>query len=263
MNSELIIAEAESRLSPEQQQGVLAWLSSMQEDMITSRGGTRDSATNSLEDEFGLTLEEFVAQRRSVALAQDLLRKRVQPRAIVSWRDVEQAYRRDYAAYNPPANARIGRIRLHRQRQADEVVEATRLFESGEGFATVCERLEIPDDGAWLDIELPAEGIQGTSLAAAVKSRLDPDEPGSVTTPLEQGPFISWFTVLGVEQPPGRSIYDPNVQLALENELSSLRLGQEQARYLESLKDRWVAGDINQMRDRLILIARSRYLSTP
>ncbi|MEE2973519.1 MAG: hypothetical protein VX672_10360 [Planctomycetota bacterium] len=77
LNSELIIAEAESRLSPEQQQGVLAWLTSMQEDMITSRGGTRDSATSSIEDEFGLSLEEFVSQRRSVALAQDLLRKRV------------------------------------------------------------------------------------------------------------------------------------------------------------------------------------------
>ncbi|MEE2973520.1 MAG: hypothetical protein VX672_10365 [Planctomycetota bacterium] len=84
-----------------------------------------------------------------------------------------------------------------------------------------------------------------------------------MTTPLEQGPFISWFTVLGVEQPPGLSIYEPSVQLALENELSSLRLGQEQNRYLASLKDRWVAGNIDQMRDRLILIARSRYLSLP
>ncbi len=263
LNSELIIAEAESRLSPEQQQGVLAWLTSMQEDMITSRGGTRDSATSSIEDEFGLSLEEFVSQRRSVALAQDLLRKRVQPRAIVSWRDVEQAYRRNYAAYNPPANAQIGRIRLHRQRQADQVVEATRLFGEGKAFSAVCEELQIPDGGAWLDIELPAEGIQATSLAAAVKSRLDPERPGSVTTPLEQGPFISWFTVLGVEQPPGLSIYEPSVQLALENELSSLRLGQEQNRYLASLKDRWVAGNIDQMRDRLILIARSRYLSLP
>ena len=263
MNTELIIAEAESRLSPEQQQGVLAWISSMQEDMITSRGGTRDSASNSIEDEFGLTLDEFVAQRRSVALAQDLLRKRVQPRAIVSWRDVEQAYRRNYALYNPPANMRIGRIRLHRQRQAEEVAEAARLFEEGADFSAVCERLEIPDGGAWLDIELPAEGVEATSLAAPVKSRLDPGRPGMVSSSLDQGPFVSWFTVLGVEQPPGQSIYDPAVQLGLENELSSIRMGQEQTRYLDSLKDRWVAGDIGQMRERLILIARSRYLAMP
>ena len=67
--------------------------------------------------------------------------------------------------------------------------------------------------------------------------------------------------MLEVRRPQGQSIYDPEVQISLENQLSNLRMGQEQARYLDSLKDRWVAGDIDQMRSRLIMIARLRYLS--
>ena len=50
VNSELIIAEAESKLTTEQQQGVLAWLQGVQEQTITDRGGTgtraRASRTN-------------------------------------------------------------------------------------------------------------------------------------------------------------------------------------------------------------------------
>lgn len=261
VNSELIIAEAESMLSTDQQQGVLAWLQGVQDQTITDRGGTRDSAARSIEDEFGIGLEEFMVQRRSVALAQDLLKKRVQPRAIVSWRDVEQAYRRDYAEFNPPATVSIGRLRLHRDRQSEQVAIAERLFAEGTGFVEVLEVVDPGSNGEWLELELPSDGIAGTSLATKVKDRLDLEQVGEVGEPLVQGPFVSWFTVLGIEQPPGRSIFDPTVQIGLENELAGLRYGQEQARYLDGLKDRWVAGDILQMRTRLLEISRARYFS--
>ena len=261
VDNELIIAEAESRLTVAEQQGIFGWLKSVQEEEIIGRGGTRDSAIASIEDEFGIGLEEFVQQRKSLVLARQLVETRVRPRAIVSWRDVEQAYRRDYAEFNPPSRVSIGRLRLHRERQAELVAETRKLFGEGLDFAEVLARVEPGSDGTWLDIELPAEGIAGTSLASAVKERLDPERPGTVGEPLNQGPFISWFTVLGIEKPPSLSIYDPGVQIGLENELSGIRMQQEQDRYLATLKDRWVAGDIVQMRDRLIVIARIRYFS--
>ena len=261
VDSELIIAEAESRLTVAEQRGIFGWLKSVQEDAIVGRGGTRDSATESIEEEFGIGLEEFVEQRKTVVLANQLLETRVRPRAIVSWRDVEQAYRRDYAKFNPPTRVSLGRLRLHQQRQADQVAEAKKLFGEGLGFEATLERIEPGSSGEWLDLELPEDGIAGTSLASAVKERLDPERPDTVGEPLVQGAFISWFTVLGVEKPPGRSIYDAGVQLGLENELSILRMRQEQDRYLATLKDRWVAGDIIQMRDRLAIIARIRYFS--
>ena len=260
VDSELIIAEAESKLDSQQQQGVLAWLKSVQEDTIADRGGTRDTASASIEEEFGLSFDEFMLQRRSIALASDLLRKRVQPRAIVSWRDIEQAYRRNYATFNPPPMLRIGRIRFSTKRETEQVERAKALVADGADFATVCAAMEIPDDGAWLELELPTDGIAGTSLTKAVKSRLEGLETGELSEPWVQTAFISWFAVTGVEKQPGRSIYDPSVQFGLEGELSNLRLVQEQERYLSTLKDRWVSGDIDEMRRRLLAIARLRYL---
>lgn len=260
VDSELIIAEAESKLDSSQQQGVLAWLKSVQEDTIADRGGTRDTAAASIEAEFGLSFDEFMLQRRSLALASDLLRKRVQPRAIVSWRDIEQAYRRNYATFNPPPTLRIGRIRFSTRREQEQVKQAEALIAGGADFAEVCEAMEIPEAGAWLEMELPSDGIAGTTLTQAVKSRLEGLEPGELSEPWVQTAFISWFAVIGIEERPGRSIYDPAVQFGLEGELSNMRMVQEQDRYLATLKDRWVSGDIDEMRRRLLAIARLRYL---
>ncbi|MHC4246984.1 MAG: hypothetical protein ACYSUU_09305 [Planctomycetota bacterium] len=261
VDSELIIAEAESKLDSQQQQGVLAWLKSVQEDTIADRGGTRDTASASIEEEFGVSFDEFMLQRRSLALASDLLRKRVQPRAIVSWRDIEQAYRRNYATFNPPPTLRIGRIRFSTKREVEKVEQAKALIAGGADFSAVCAAMEIPDGGAWLDLELPADGIAGTSLTKAVKSRLEGLEIGELSEPWVQTAFISWFAVTGIEKQPGRSIYDPSVQFGLESELSNMRLVQEQERYLGTLKDRWVSSDIDDMRRRILAIARLRYFS--
>ena len=260
VDSELIIAEAESKLDSQQQQGVLAWLKSVQEDTIADRGGTRDTASASIEEEFGVSFDEFMLERRSLALASDLLRKRVQPRAIVSWRDIEQAYRRNYATFNPSPTLQIGRIRFSTKRETEKVEQAKALIAGGADFAAVCAAMDIPDGGAWLDLELPADGIAGTSLTKAVKSRLEGLETGKLSEPWVQTAFISWFAITGIEKQPGRSIYDPSVQFGLESELSNMRLVQEQERYLSTLKDRWVSGDIDEMRRRLLAIARLRYL---
>ena len=93
-----------------------------------------------------------------------------------------------------------------------------------------------------------------------MKSRLKGLEPGQLSEPWVQTSFISWFSILSIERPAGRTIYDPSVQFSLESELSNVRLMQEQDRYLDSLKDRWVSGDIEDMRRRLLVIARLRYL---
>lgn len=260
VNSELIIAEAESRLTAEQQQGVLAWLRNVREETITKRGGTRDAAAESIEDEFGVSIDEFMEQRRSVALGQDLLRKRVEPRAIVSWRDVVQAYRRQFAEFNPPAQVRIGRVRLHRERDVEALAAVEAALAEGASFPEIATIARTANDGFWIEIELPPGGLAETSLAGPVKERLDLDTPGVVGEPLDQGSFRSWLTVLSVERPPGRSLFDPEVQLALENELSTIRFGQEQQRYIESLRDRWVSGSIDAMLSRLLMIARQRYL---
>ena len=81
-----------------------------------------------------------------------------------------------------------------------------------------------------------------------------------MSEPLEQTAFESWFSVLEISSPPARSIYDPEVQIQIESQLSDLRYRQEQERYLKSLRNRWITDDINKMLIRLLRIALNRYL---
>ena len=260
VDSELIVAEAESSLSPEMQQGIFGWLQSIQEQTIAERGGTRATAEASIGEEFQISLDEFLEERRTVALAMNLLRKRIEPRAIVSWRDVEQEYRRRWSEYNPPALMRIGRIRFSKTRQAEQIEEAKAIFAKGGSFKDAVAKFDIADDGFWLEVERPQNGIQGTKLAPAIKDRLEDLQEGMPSVPLEQTAFMSWFTVMSVERPDGRSIYTTSVQIQLESYLRNIRERQERARYIASLRSRWINDDISKMQVRLVKIAKDRYL---
>ena len=261
VDSELIIAEAESSLSPEMQQGIFGWLQSIQEQTIAERGGTRATAEASIGEEFQITLDEFLEQRKTVALAMNLLRKRVEPRAIVSWRDIEQEYRRRWSDYNPPAIMRIGRIRFSKTRQAEEIERVTALISEGKSFQEIASELKIPDEGVWLQVELPKNGIEGTTLSPAIKELLDGLKIDSVSPPLDQTAFKSWFTVLDISHPEGESIYTTAVQIQLKSYLRDLRERQERERYISTLRSRWINDDINKMQLRLIRIAKDRYVT--
>ena len=112
VNSELVIAEAESGLNIQMQEGLFAWLSDLEDEVTAQRGGTRFGAEQSLMEDTGLTMEEFIEQQRKLGLAGQLIRKKVQPRAIVSWRDVEQVYQGDIDIYVPPGRVVVGHMAM-------------------------------------------------------------------------------------------------------------------------------------------------------
>lgn len=260
VNDELVIAEAESKLNPEAQMGVFGWLASVREETIAMRGGTRAMAEASIAEEYDMTLDEFMEARRSIALATSLLQKRVEPRAIVSWRDVEQEYRRRYAEFNPRATIKLGRLRFHKERD-DQVIEAVRArVEAGANFASLCNEFDVEDDGTWLEFELPEEGIDGLSVASTIKERIASLDHGAVSEALEQTAFVSWFTIIEIVEPKRTSLYDTTVQIQLEDQLRDQRRRQERIRYITSLRSRWVSDEIAIMKARLIRLARNRYL---
>jgi len=259
VDSELVVAEAESKLSPEQQAGLFAWLRSLQEETIARRGGSRASAEASLEEEGTGSLEEFLRITRDTQIARRLLEQRIEPRAIVSWRDVVQEYERRSKEFNPRAVIRIGRIRLATQGDAALIEQVNRSISEGEDFATIAGNLKLADGGLWNTFELPEGGIAGLEFSDAIKSRLEGLPHGAVSRPLESRDFVSWFTVIDIETPRARSIYDPDVQLALEDELRARRRIIERDRYLASLRSRWVTDEISRMERKLIDIALQRY----
>jgi len=260
VDSELIVAEAESQLSPEQQQGVLAWLKSIQEATIAERGGSRAAAEASLQAEEDKTLDEFMQQRREVSLALRLLNQRIEPRAIVSWREVEQAYQRDAKIYNPPSQVRIGRIKLDVVADAAKIERVRALVKEGKKFSEIAKELELTEGGLWQASELPAGGVQELPLADGVLSRLKPLQPDQVSEELVQKEgFVVWFAIMEISQPRARSIYDRDLQLAITRQIQDVRRAIERQRYIASLRSRWVTDDIVEMEERLVAFALERY----
>jgi len=260
VDSELIVAEAESQLSPEQQQGVLAWLKSIQEAEIAERGGSLAAAEASLQAEEDKTLDEFMQQRREVSLAVRLLSQRIEPRAIVSWREVEQAYQRDAKIYNPPAQVRIGRIKFDIVADAAKIERVKALLAEGRKFSEIAKELEVANGGEWQVSELPEGGVQALPLADAVLERLKPLVPDQVSEPLVQKEgFTSWFAILAISKPQARSIYDRDLQLSITKQIQDVRRAIERQRYISSLRTRWVTDDIVEMEERLIAFGLERY----
>ncbi|MFN9126768.1 MAG: hypothetical protein ACK5WD_13170 [bacterium] len=259
VESELILAEAESRLSPEQQEGLFAWIRSLQEETIAQRGGSRAEAERSLASEDSMSLDDFLQMERDKALVRRLLSQRIEPRTIVSWRDVVQEYERRKGEFNPPPAIKIGRIRLDTANEAELIAKVRALLAEGKGFAEIVRTLNLPEGGFWNRYELPANGIEGLELSEAIKQRLDGLKVDQVSEPIEARGFVSWLAIMEVETQQQRSLYDREVQLALESELRGRRRIIERDRYIETLRSRWVTDDIQEMESRLVEIALQRY----
>ena len=259
VESELVVAEAESQLTPEQQQGLLAWLRTIQEETIAERGGSRSAAEASLAAEEDKSLDEFMQQRRDVAIAGRLLNQKIEPRTIVSWREVQQAYERDRKIYNPPPQIRIGRIRFDSKAEADKIERMKALVAEGKTFPELVREFDVPKDGVWQASDLTAEGVDGLPLNDSVKSRLKDLKPGEVSKPLEQADLTSWFAIVSIDTPVSRSIYDRDVQLAIEGQLRAVRKSIERQRYISTLRSRWVNDDIAEIEQRLVDFALERY----
>jgi len=261
VNNRLIISEAESSIPPEAREGLFDWLRTLQEQEIAERGGTRSGATASLQDQFGLTVEQFLERRKNMALAGDLIRRRIAPRAIVSWRDIERAYDRARDEYAPGATIVIGRIMLLTRDDAARIEEVKSQLAAGGDFKVIAKSVGSPNEGVWLERKLDERGIDGlTDLRAEMRAALKDLPVGQPSAPLVLGPATVWVVVLSRQQPPARSLFEPDVQLRLRAELERSRMSYEQGRYFEALRSRWISDDIDDMRLRLIDVALRRYL---
>jgi hypothetical protein len=265
VNSELVISEAESSLTPEQQQGLFGWLRTVQEGTIAEYAGSREEARERMRDDLGMDFDEFVQQRRDAALAQFLLDRKVKPRTIVSWRDIEREYTRRSADFNPPAMLSIGSIALDGRSDAERIAQVRAWAEAGRNFTEIAKDLGLEKNGIVVQVPLaPGQSAQdaiaaSADIAPAVKERLRDLAPGMLSQPIERGSRVTWLAIGDVSQMPARSLFDPDVQMQLRNELDAIRSTVERSRYIGRLRSRWVSDDIKRIEDRLLVIALDRY----
>lgn len=256
--NELFLAEAESQLTQEQQQGILAWMRYIRDTTIAEGGGTRTGTGQQLQEREGMTIEQYVEARRDMALLQQLRREKIEPRVIVSWRDVQREYERRWDEFNPPATLSLARIRLSTESEAERIQQVQQRLEGGEAFADIADSLNQAGDGEiWQQFQMGAGGIADITLADHIKQHIIDLDVGQTSQPFEQGASTWWLHIAAIEQPQGRSLYD--VQRQIYSSLRERRFNQEMNRYIESLFAKGVYDELDSMLLRLLEIGLVRY----
>ncbi len=264
VEDELLRAEAMASLTPEQKQGLFAFMNRLGQDIQSQNYGSRERANRRLYETEGKSFDQYLEDRRQRELIQFQLAQKVYRRVNVSWRDIQLTYERFYDEFNPPPtavfrvvqspaddDARVGAIRAHLDSSAP--FEALAKDNALNGYK--------PDTGGLEERRFSgamseAEFFANPTLNDAARAL----EPGQTAGPLTLGTSLYWIHLESLEQD-SLPIYE--AQLQLENRLRELRVNFEKNKYLRRLRDRASMTDLNQMVDRLVEIAADRYLSAP
>ncbi len=254
----LILAEAESSLTPQEKQGLFAFLQSIQEEEIRLGGGTRSGA-ESRRAQSGENLDQYIGRQKEMVLIDQLRQQKIQPRVIVTWRDIEREYRRRYDDFNPPATVTLARIRLRTGSDSERIEEVTVRLAAGEPFADVAGSLGPENGGFWQTFVIEGTSIEDINVSPEIKAALHGLEEGRTSEPFELGTVTIWLHVAEVSRPEARSIYDPDVQRILKNTVLMRRSEEEWSRYIQSLVKRGIHSELDGMAETLYRIALERY----
>jgi hypothetical protein len=257
--SDLFLAEAEASLTPEQQQGLLAFVRRLKQDLISGSGGLETQA-EARSQEQGKTLQQTVEERRDIALIQKQINDKVTPRVIVTWKDIEREYQRRLAEFNPPASVTLSRLRLDGKdpKEKDQIEEVKSRLAAGEDFNTIGQSIGPPAYttlGAFL---MGPGGISDVEVNPKYKPALANVKLGQTTEPIDMGDStLVWLHVDKIDQPPPKTLFE--VQGILAAELDQQRKVEEREKYIKALFERGIYDDLRNMGQRALIVARMRY----
>lgn len=253
---ELMLVEARQSLDEQQQAGLRRWLDELQAEQVRRAGGSRTAAERALEEANNMTLDEFRRDRERLILVREQVRRQVDDKIQVPWREIQFAYDRNSAVFNPPAVAVLRQIRLPIDDAATRALVSSRLA-SGEAFATVAEleanetpeplERELPDDA---DQEVEYFGVE--SLNEAAKGL----RAGEWAGPIEHRSRVYWIQLEQIRQE-SVSLYD--AQLQLEEDLRAEQRAEEIERYIARRVSRAGLDEFERMVIELTRIATAWY----
>lgn len=262
VRDELLLAEVESSLTPAQRAGVVTFVRSLRDGLVSENRGSEALADRRLIEEQGITLEEAVEARKNEELIRSWLRRILQNQVYVPFRDVRLRYERDRDVYNPPARAVLRMIRAPAD-DTERVAAVAGALADGESFESVARRLGLfsPDTGGLLERVLDGPYDEATLIGIPdLNSAAQRLTPGAVAGPIEVGPSVYWVHLESVVEI-SRSLYD--VQTEIQDQIFTERVRAAEEEYFLRLLERSGMGtgeEIVRMENRLFEIAAERYL---
>lgn len=255
----MYLSEAEASLSSEEKRGLLFMLRSMREQEIAKiGGGSLEEAERKLQRDEGLSLEEYLEQQKEEILLNRITREKIISQVIVSWRDIEREYERQFDEFNPPATVTLSRIRISSD-QTDKIEDVKQKLAAGEDFGDVAEWVGMFERGDMGPFTMGPGGQISDEFPEAYKPFLPGLEVGATSEGFPVRNWTMWLHVTSIDQPQARSVYDDDVQLALHQFLFARRYQEEKARYMSELLENSTLDEWNEMVERVLQIALRRY----
>lgn len=261
LRDELLRAEALSSLTPEQKQGLRAFMDNLRGDVLSRYRGSRAQANQQLLGTQGLTLDEYIRQQEQSTLIQYQIQNQIRKRVHVSWRDIVQEYERRPEVFNPDPRATFRLVQVSASDEAARAAVAAALGE-GRSFADLAvsevNRYKASEGG--LEVRpLRGEFARGEYFGqAALNDAARALSPGQTAGPIEAGTAVFWVHLESIESGGAKPLYD--MQLGIEDSLKSERTSRRFVGYIDRLRERASFTEFEIMLARLVQIAEARFL---
>jgi hypothetical protein len=282
--TELLLSEALGNMSKEESFGVFAMITQMRDNLASAQGGSKTQLRQSIEDEAGVSTEEFLSMQRDQILIDALQRQKIWPNVNVTWRDIQREFEKLSNNTSVPTkemdekraqeilksmqmgtplkdivsakgSITLGKIRLPKEDVRIELVTAA--FKEGLPFQEVADSVDISEHGVWDSFELGSNGIDEIGINEVFIEKLKSVSNGEVVPAFEFGSGVFWITVLEVQEPV--SLYNRSIQIALRNVLRWVQFNKEKGRFVESLWGKGSLEEVKSMADRVTNIAIRRF----
>lgn len=264
LRDELLLAEFQSTLRPEERIGVLAFITSIREQVVSGNLGAESLANQRLLEREGRTLDEKIQDIADRQFIAEQLRREIGGRVNVSYREVRQYYERNRAEFNPPPVAMLTNVRVP-ARNAERIDRITSRLAAGDDFFDIVN--DESERGRFFAQEYEAE-LKDAPYEEARLFGPDPLNnaarqlsPGETTPRIDFQGFAWWIHLDRFDQPEGKSLYE--AQLEIEQKLLGERQNEELERYLTEIFGRGSFTDIREMQTRLLEFAALRYITDP
>jgi hypothetical protein len=282
--TDLLLSEAMGNMSEEQSYGVFSMLGQMRENLASAQGGSQVQLRQRIEEQAGVSTEEFLGMQRDQILIDALQRQKIWPKVNVTWRDIQREFEKLSSNTSIPTqemdamrtqeilrnmqmgtplkditaakgSVTLGKIRLAKDDERIQLVKDA--FIHGMPFQEVALMVEEQDNGVWDSFVMENEGIAGIGIADTFKEKLLMVEVGEVVPAFEFGTGVFWITVLEMQEPV--SLYNRSIQIALRNVLRWVQFNTEKERFVESLWGDGSLEEVKTMADRVTNIAIRRF----
>lgn len=258
IGNEVLRAESISTLTPEMKQGLFSWIDRQQQKFQSENLGSREVADRRLASE-GKTLDQWKEDKEEETLIGFLLREKVYSRIQVTKRESQLFYEQNYKKFNPDPKIYFRRISLP-SRNRDAVAEITNRLAARIDFKQLAQsdlNMYKRKDGGLDERDFAGEQAESDfynnkALNAAAQTL----QPGSFAGPFEVGSDTEWLYLDRIKR---RSITWYDAQVEIENEIRGRRLTEGRNKYIDRLIARGSYTSIDEMTNRLLVIAEDRF----